>query len=88
MTKSFPIRYLAGIVLLNVLVGIGAYFVAWQFNDGKLGIGSIGSVFLAMALPNLLIGGVTRLFRMPIGKYFLRTARVWIAVGVGLLWQA
>jgi len=88
MPSSFVVRSLAGIVLLNLLVGIGAYFVAWQFNDGKLGMGSIGSVFLAMALPNLLIGGVTRLFRMPIGRYFLRVALVWILVGVGLLWRA
>ena len=76
---------LGGILLLNVLVGIGAYFVALQFNDGKLDVAEYGAIFLAMALPNLLIGGVLKLFRPDIAKYFLRTATVWLAVGAVLL---
>jgi hypothetical protein len=87
-SKYFNLRYFGGIMLLNVLVGIGAYFVAYQFNDGKINITAIGSIFLAMALPNLLIGGVTRLFRMRIGKYFLRMALLWIAVGLVLIFQS
>lgn len=78
---------LGGILALNLLVGVGAYFVAWQFNDGKLNSTAYGSVFLAMALPNLLIGGVMRLFRPDIGRYFLRTALVWVSIGALLIWQ-
>ena len=78
---------LGGILLLNLLVGVGAYFVALQFNDGKLNPAAYGSIFLAMALPNLLIGGVMRVFRPDVARYFLRTALVWIAVGVVLIWR-
>lgn len=79
------LQNLGGILLLNLLVGIGAYFVAYQFNDGKIDIRAIGTVFLAMALPNLLIGGVIRVFRHPFAKYFLRMAMLWIAVGITLI---
>ncbi|MCC7505192.1 MAG: hypothetical protein IT259_07820 [Saprospiraceae bacterium] len=76
---------IGGILALNIFVGIGAYFVALQFNDGKLDSAEYGAIFLAMALPNLLIGGVLRLFRPDIGRYFLRTAAVWLLIGCGLI---
>lgn len=85
-TKQLGTR-LGGILLLNVLVGLGAYFVARQFNDGKLNAAAFGSIFLAMALPNLLIGGVMRLFRPELARYFLRTALVWLAVAIVLIWR-
>ncbi|HNE29992.1 MAG: hypothetical protein U0U46_04410 [Saprospiraceae bacterium] len=76
---------LGGIIMLNLLVGIGAWFVALQFNDGRLDVAEYGAVFLAMALPNLLIGGVLRMFRPDIGRYFLRTAVLWLVIGVALI---
>ncbi len=76
---------LGGIFLLNILVGIGAYFVALQFNDGRLDGAEYGAIFLALALPNLLIGGVLRLFRPEIGRYFLRTAVIWLFIGIALI---
>jgi preprotein translocase subunit SecE len=60
-----------GLVLgLTVLVGIGAYAVAWQFNDGKITRKVLGAVFLGMMLPSVLIGGVMRLFRPDLQRYF------------------
>lgn len=44
-----------GMVLaLTVLAGIGAYAVAWQFNDGQMTRPVIGSVFLACPCPACL----------------------------------
>lgn len=76
---------LGGILLLNIFVGLGAYFVALQFNDGKLDGAEYGAIFLAMALPNLLIGGVLRMFRPDVAKYFLRAATLWVLIGAGLI---
>lgn len=62
-TSNFFWKNLALVLLLTLLVGIGEYAVAYQFNDGKITQKVIGAVFLGMALPSLLIGGVLRLFR-------------------------
>lgn len=60
-----------GLVLgLSGLVGVAAFAVAWQFNDGKITKHVVGAVFLGMALPNLIIGGTMRLFRPDLQRYF------------------
>lgn len=81
----FSWKRLAQIGLLTVLVGIGAYFVAWQFNDGKLGIRSYGTIFLAMAFPSLLLGAVMRLARPELQRYFAITGLGCAAIGLILL---
>lgn len=83
--SSSVLGRLGGILALNILVGIGAYFVALQFNDGRLDTAEYGAIFLAMALPNLFIGGVLRLFRPDLAKYFLRTMLLWLALGCVLI---
>jgi hypothetical protein len=70
------------VLLLTLAVGIGAYAVAWQFNDGKMGQKVIGAVFLGMALPSLILGGVMRLFRPDLQRYFAITAISCIAIGI------
>lgn len=75
-----------GLVLaLTALVGIGEYAVAYQFNDGKMTQKVIGAVFLGMALPSLLIGGVMRLFRPNLQRYFAITAFICVACGLALI---
>ncbi|MDO8367624.1 MAG: hypothetical protein Q7T20_12555, partial [Saprospiraceae bacterium] len=68
--SSFSWERLALVLGLTVMVGVGEYAVAYQFNDGKITQKVIGAVFLGMALPSLLIGGVMRLFKPSIQRYF------------------
>jgi hypothetical protein len=70
------------VILLTLAVGVGAYAVAWQFNDGKMGQKVIGAVFLGMALPSLILGGVMRLFRPDLQRYFAITALTCITIGI------
>lgn len=75
-----------GMVLgLTALVGIGAYAVAWQFNDGQMTRKVIGAVFLGMALPSVFIGGVMRMFRPELQRYFAITIGLCAAIGAVLL---
>jgi hypothetical protein len=75
-----------GLVLgLTALVGIGAYAVAWQFNDGKITRKVMGAVFLGMTLPSVLIGGVMRLFRPDLQRYFAITIAICAAISAVLL---
>ena len=82
---QFSWRYFGAVVGLTLLVGIGAFAVGWQFNDGKMGQKAIGSVLLGMALPSLLMGGVMRLFRPELQRYFAITAVTCLMLGVGLI---
>jgi ABC-type dipeptide/oligopeptide/nickel transport system permease component len=84
-SKEFSLRNLLFVLLLTVLVGIGAYAVAWQFNGGIITRTVIGTVFFGMALPSLFIGGVMRLFRPDLQKYFAISAGLCIACGVVLV---
>lgn len=70
---------------LTLLVGIGEYAVAYQFNDGKITQKVIGAVFLGMALPSLLIGGVMRLFRPNLQRYFAISAGICVMIGLLLI---
>lgn len=75
-----------GMVLaLTLLVGVGEYAVAYQFNDGKITQNVVGAVFLGMALPSLLIGGVMRLFRPNLQRYFAITAGLCLTIGLLLI---
>ena len=75
-----------GMVLgLTALVGIGAYAVAWQFNDGQMTRKVLGAVFLGMALPSVFIGGVMRMFRPELQRYFAITIGLCALVGAVLL---
>jgi hypothetical protein len=85
MAPSFSFRNLGLIFLMTSLVGAGAYAVAWQFNDGKMTQSVIGAVCLGMAMPSLIMGGVMRLFRPDLQKYFAIMAGVCLAGGVALL---
>ncbi|HND88810.1 MAG TPA: hypothetical protein PK971_10810 [Saprospiraceae bacterium] len=67
---SFSWKKMGLVLGLTALVGVGAYAVAWQFNDGKITQRVVGAVFLAMALPNVIIGGTMRLFRPDLQRYF------------------
>jgi len=68
---NFSWKNLVLLLGLTILVGIGEYALAYQFNDGKITQNVIGAVFLGMALPSLLIGGVMRLFRPTLQRYFV-----------------
>lgn len=79
--RPFSWKNFGMILLLTIAVGIGSWFVAWQFNDGKMGQKVTGAVFLGMALPSLLIGGVMRLFRPDLQRYFAITGLGCLFVG-------
>lgn len=75
-----------GLVLgLTVLVGLGEYAVAYQFNDGKITRQVIGAVFLGMSLPSVLIGGVMRFFKPNLQRYFALTIGICLAIGLTLI---
>jgi hypothetical protein len=75
-------RKFVPVVALTLLVGIGAYAVAYQFNDGKITQKVIGYVIVGMSFPSLIIGGAMRLFRPDLQRYFAITAAICIGVGV------
>ena len=78
---SFSWKNLGMVMLLSLAVGIGAYAVAWQFNDGKMGTKVIGAVFLGMSLPSLILGGMMRIFRPDLQRYFAITAIGFLLIG-------
>ncbi len=79
------LRKLLPILVLTAIVGIGAYAVAYQFNDGKITRTVMGYVLIGMSFPSLIIGGVMRLFRPDLQRYFALTASICIAGGILLL---
>lgn len=81
-TQPFSWSKLGMILLLTLAVGIGAYFVAWQFNDGKMTKNVYGSILLGMALPSLLMGGIFRLFRPDLQRYFAITGLGFLLAGL------
>lgn len=85
MSNSFSYRNFGMVLALTLLVGIGAYAVAWQFNDGKMTQKVIGAVFFGMAIPSLFIGGVMRMFRPDLQKYFAITIGICVVIGAILL---
>lgn len=84
-TSSFSWERLALVLGLTVMVGFGEYAVAYQFNDGKITQKVIGAVFLGMALPSLLIGGVMRLFKPSMQRYFAIMAGLCVTIGLFLI---
>ncbi len=75
-----------GLVLaLTLMVGIGEYAVAYQFNDGKITQKVIGAIFLGMTLPSLFIGGVMRVFRPNLQRYFAITIGICATIGILLI---
>jgi ABC-type uncharacterized transport system permease subunit len=79
------LKKLLPIVLLTLMVGSGAYAVAYQFNDGKITRSVMGYVFIGMSFPSLIIGGVMRVFRPDLQRYFAITAVTCISIGLFLL---
>ena len=73
------------VALMSVLIGVGSYVTAHEFNDGIITHKVIGSIFLGMAFPNLLIAGMMRLFRIQVGKVFLLVAGVCLFIGLILI---
>ena len=83
--KIFTLKRIGLIGLMTALIGIGVTVTAHEFNDGVITPAVVGSVFLGMAFPNLLIAGVMRLFRVHVGKVFLLIAGIGIVVGIVLI---
>ncbi len=83
--SPFSFKKLALILLASFMVGIGEYAVAWQFNDGIITQKVIGFVFIGMALPSLIIGGVMRMFRPELQRYFAITILFYVTIGGVLL---
>lgn len=83
--KKFSWKKFGLVLGLTALVGLGAYAVAWQFNDGKITRHVIGAVFLGMALPSVLIGGVMRMFRPELQQYFAIVIGLCTLIGGTLL---
>lgn len=82
---TFTWQRIGLIALMTLLIGAGAYVTAHEFNDGIITRPVIGSVFLGMAFPNLLIAGVMRLFRVHVGKVFLLIAVACLIAGIVLI---
>jgi hypothetical protein len=83
--KVFTLKRIGLTALMTALIGAGSYVTAHEFNDGVITPAVIGSIFLGMAFPNLLIAGVMRLFRVHVGKVFLLIAGICIIVGTVLI---
>lgn len=83
--KTFNLQSFGLIALMTALIGAGSYVTAHEFNDGIITRSVIGSVFLGMAFPNLLIAGVMRMFRVHVGKVFLVMAGICIVAGIILI---
>lgn len=71
---SFSFKRLFAVLGLTLLFGLGAYFVAYEFNDGKMTRSVYAFIVLGMSFPSLIIGGVMRLFRPELQRYFGITA--------------
>ena len=74
-----------GVVFLTALIGLGILATAYQFNDGKINQAVVGSIFIGMAFPKLLVAGVMRMFRYRAGFYFLWTGLACLLTGVVVL---
>lgn len=83
--EIFTLKRIGLIGLMTALIGAGVTVTAHEFNDGIITPAVVGSVFLGMAFPNLLIAGVMRLFRVHTGKVFLLIAAICLVVGVVLI---
>lgn len=83
--NNFSWTKFALVLGITLLVGIGEYAVAYQFNDGKITQKVIGAIFLGMALPSLLIGGVMRIFKPTLQRYFAITIAICVATGLFLI---
>ena len=85
--KPFSWSKLALVFGLTFVVGIAEYFVAYQFNDGKITQKVIGAIFLGMCLPGLFIGGVMRMFRPDLQRYFAIVIGICAAIGLLLIFS-
>ena len=83
--RIFTWQRIGLVALMSVLIGVGSYVTAHEFNDGIITHKVIGSIFLGMAFPNLLIAGMMRLFRIQVGKVFLLVAGVCLFIGLMLI---
>jgi len=83
--NSFSWKIFALVLGLTILVGIGEYAVAYQFNDGKITQKVVGAVFLGMALPSLFIGAVMRIFKPTLQRYFAITIVICFSIGLFLI---
>lgn len=83
--RIFTWQRIGLVALMSVLIGVGSYVTAHEFNDGIITHKVIGSIFLGMAFPNLLIAGMMRLFRIQVGKVFLLVAGVCLFIGLILI---
>jgi hypothetical protein len=83
--SPFSIKKLASILLVTLLVGVGEYAVAWQFNDGIITQKVVGFVFIGMAFPSIIIGGAMRMFRPDLQRYFALTILLCVTIGGVLL---
>lgn len=81
---SFSFRRFFAVLSLTLLFGVGAYFVAYEFNDGKMTRSVFAFIALGMSFPSLIIGGVMRLFRPDLQRYFALTAAICILVALVL----
>lgn len=82
---TFSWKNFALVLGLTLLVGIAQYAVAYQFNDGKITQKVLGAVFIGMALPSLIIGGVMRLFKPTLQRYFAITMGICLSIGLVLI---
>ena len=83
--EGFSWKKFALVLGLTILVGIAQYAVAYQFNDGKITQKVIGAVFLGMALPSLFIGGVMRMFKPTLQRYFAINIALCLVIGLFLI---
>jgi hypothetical protein len=83
--EIFTLKRIALIGLMTALIGAGVTVTAHEFNDGIITPAVVGSIFLGMAFPNLLIAGIMRLFRVQVGKVFLLMAGICIVIGIVLI---
>lgn len=83
--KDFSWKRFGMVIGMSLLVGIGEYAVAWQFNDGNITQRVVGAVFLGMALPSLLFGGVMRIFKPELQRYFAISAGLFLLIGLILI---
>jgi hypothetical protein len=85
-SKPFSYKNLLSVFGLTAIFGVGMYATAYQFNDGKITPDVIGWVLIGMALPSLFIGGVMRMFRPDLQRYFAITAALCIFSGIFVKW--
>ena len=87
ISENTSSNLLGGVLILfvNLLLGIGAYAVAWQFNDGKEPTIMLGASILVMVLPNMIIGFVCKISGYSIANYFKYMAIAAFVVGMMVL---